>query len=111
MTTLLGAKALAIRAGVDVATVCRWARAGLLPSLGKLEGPRGAWVFDAEAVRDHPLIAKRPPAGAASTAPQPGGHGYCTDLGCPYFAVPHEHVPPGHKEGIEVRGRIILGAQ
>jgi excisionase family DNA binding protein len=32
--------------GVDVSTICRWARDGHLPYLRKLPGLRGAYLFD-----------------------------------------------------------------
>lgn len=38
---------LAALTGYDVATICRWARSGHLPSLRKLPGLRGPWLFDA----------------------------------------------------------------
>lgn len=58
---ILTAPELARETGYDVATICRWAKSGHLPSIRKLPGVRGAWLFDPGVVR--PLIqSKRPPA-------------------------------------------------
>jgi len=43
---------LAARLGVDARTVQRKAEAGELPTIGKLPGKTGAWLFDRDAVED-----------------------------------------------------------
>lgn len=63
---LLTTPELARETGYDISTICRWARRGDLPSVRKLPGVTGAWLFDAAVVR--PLIAaKTPPAGHPAT--------------------------------------------
>lgn len=32
--------------GYDHSTICRWARSGRLPTIRKLPGTRGAWLFE-----------------------------------------------------------------
>lgn len=41
---------LAQLTGYDQATVCRWAKAGVIPVIRKLPGPRGAYLIDPRAV-------------------------------------------------------------
>lgn len=43
--TVLTAPEVARLTGYDVSTVCRWAKAGTLPTVRKLEGRRGPWLF------------------------------------------------------------------
>lgn len=37
--------------GVSIATAARWAESGKLPSIRKLPGRTGAWIFDSRIVR------------------------------------------------------------
>lgn len=62
---------LARETGYDVATICRWARAGIIPVIRKLPGPRGAYLIDPRAVDlIHHKIPKSPPPGVPTP---PGG--------------------------------------
>lgn len=67
----ISAPEFAAATGYDVATVCRWAKAGTIPVIRKLPGPRGAYLIDPRglALVRH-KTAKTPPPGA--TTP-PGG--------------------------------------
>ncbi len=38
--------------GVSVATICRWARKGYLPTIRKARGRTGVWMFPAEAYEE-----------------------------------------------------------
>ncbi len=40
---------LAALTGVSVATICRWARKGYLPTVRKASGRTGVWMFPREA--------------------------------------------------------------
>ena len=44
------ARELAHETGYDVATICHWAKAGVIPVIRKLPGPRGAYLIDPRAV-------------------------------------------------------------
>jgi predicted DNA-binding transcriptional regulator AlpA len=48
---VLTAPEVAAMTGYDISTICRWARSGHLPSIRKLNGIRGAWLFDASVVQ------------------------------------------------------------
>jgi hypothetical protein len=41
---------LARYTGRSVSTICRQAKSGRLPSIRKLDGPRGPWLFNRDAV-------------------------------------------------------------
>jgi hypothetical protein len=43
--TVLTAPEVARLTGKDVSTICRWAKAGKLPVIRKLDGLRGPWLF------------------------------------------------------------------
>lgn len=47
---VLTAAEVADLTGWDVSSICRWARTGAVPSLRKLPGTHGAWLFDPSVV-------------------------------------------------------------
>lgn len=50
MAELLTTAQTADRLGISVPTVNRWAAGGRLPFVQKLEGPRGAYLFDPDVI-------------------------------------------------------------
>lgn len=47
---VLTAPEVADLTGWDVSSICRWARIGIVPSIRKLPGAHGAWLFDPSVV-------------------------------------------------------------
>lgn len=63
---------LAALTGYDISTICRWARDGHIPTIRKLPGLRGAWLFDPGV--QQMIASKLPPAGAGPDHPPAGVH-------------------------------------
>src|SRR3982751_5805124 len=82
------ARELAHETGYDVATICHWAKAGVIPVIRKLPGPRGAYLIDPRAVG---LVQHK-----ERKAPRPGPRrgAVVTDEDVVSVAV-HEHTAAG----------------